>query len=238
MKKYDLVTKEYNNNGNYLDDNYVIINGKYLSNIYDIDRYTSSMSFHELWNSVFMENKLEGFNSLMIRVVDGANIYYEDIIINNKTINSCVNDVDSKGYINKDNNFFKKEFKDFLMFINSYDIKIIRDGLLGKDDDELFVIINDFKENRDNDIYEKLVNSFSNYVVFRKWILNKEIIRRNGIYDNHLKDYYDKNMDFVRKFNILGGDFSFDEEREEFLTRDELKHAGIIEDNKVRGKRL
>ena len=239
MKTYDLVIRGCNDKCNYFDDKNVIINGKSLNNIYDIDRFTSSLTFDDLWNIVSKENKLDGFKSLVVRVVDGANITYKDIIINNKIINSCVNDI-VDGNINKNNSYFKEEVRDFLRYINDFDVKIIKNGLNGIDDKDLFLLIDGFKKNNDNDICDKLVDSFSNYMVFRKWISNKEIINKKGINNNYIKDYYRNNMDFVRRFNCFGGEFIYSEDIEEFLTKDELEMMGVIDNSssKVRSKRL
>ena len=108
MKKYDLVIKNCSSSGKYFDDEYAFVNGKHLSGIRNIDKYTSAFTIDELYNNTSFDGCLDKFHSLMIRVVDGADISYQDIIVNNKVINSCVKDVNEVGIINKENKLFQK----------------------------------------------------------------------------------------------------------------------------------
>ena len=94
--------------------------------------------------------------------------------------------------------------------------------MIDKTNNELFSSIVRYKKNKNNEsLFLKLVDDFSDYLNFRKWILNKEQIRKNGVYDNYVKECSEKN-EFIRKFNTEGGEFIFDNTREEFLVEDEL----------------
>ena len=208
MKKYDLVIKNCNSDGKYFDDENASINGKYLRGITNIDEYTSAFTLDEIYNSVLLKKGLDSFHSLKIRVVDGADISYQDIIVNNDVINSCVKDIDDKGRINKNNEFFKKELYDFILSINQYNLKIIIDCLIDKDNERLLNSIVEYKKDRNNN-YLELVNNFSSYINFRKWILNKKRIKRNGIYDNHLRESSERSV-LMKRF------------KGEFLTYEEI----------------
>ena len=230
MRRYDLVAREYDNDGNYVKDSYIVIDGKKFNNIYDIDEYTSGRKLIDVWNDILKSNNIKGFSSAMIRMVDGHDIDYKDIIINNNVINSCVKDINDKGEVNVDNDLFKSEVKDFFRYLNEYDINILRDYLLDEDK-ELLLLVKEFIKTREDNLYKGIITKFSDYLNFRTWILNKSEIKRRGIYLNYLKDYYDDN-EFVRKFNTEGGEFIYDDSKEEFLTEEELVSM------KVKNKKL
>ena len=211
MSKCSLILKHYDDYGNIVNIQDIYLENNNFESIADIDKYTSSRKIYDFWQEIFLYNDCGNFSSVFIKNVDDDKTNYYNVILNNKVINNCVNDLEGNN-INKNNIFFKKEYREFINYLCCYDLKYFRENL--DIDDDSFMLIYDFKYNRTLESYDALLSLFSNYLFFRDWVSNKNKIKKEGInfnkrteensYDYKFKNY---NHKFDSNFSFYDDDF-------------------------------
>lgn len=202
MGKYALVASYYDKwNSRFINEKVIKIEGINLSNLQDIDKFTSSMSEDILWNRIDLENDVEGLNFLSIRYMENDYVrpVYDKVIIENEIIYSCCSDLESRYYggkINKyayaidmGNIYFQKEKKELINLIENREFDTINDLFDNNKNNtknlkfliKRYMNMCDYYENDEQEDkyrdFSAILSEFSRYKTFRGWIIAKDKLK-------------------------------------------------------------
>ena len=236
MGKYSLVVINCNDVKRRVRE--IKIDGVDLTNLFTIDNFTSGMNLQQLWRIIWAKYDLHGFNKLAIKydVKKGEKTIYYDVIVDNKIINICSEDVELKYFadgkyrysyaIRRDNVIFRRVFDDLMNFIDICDVDKYRE-MYFRNNKELFRLIkiynstfNSMIQGKDCEKFESMIeDELSRYVTFRKYIISLDRASNMNRHDKSNFSYTDEETASM-----------YNRENDEFIEPSEVRQMGLVDD--------